>query len=136
MRRFYPNYLWIIPGWYSENWWKDFPLDYLTSLNCTLTEVEQVLHRSLTLLPVPGLHNSTNGASIVTNSSRYAVDAVKTLAQALNKSLEACSSAQTVDYCRHCITGNLYMVLQSQTFNAVSSILKVMKKISNEIKRM
>ena len=86
--RHYPNYLWIVPGWYSDNWWKEFP-DYLTTLNCTLTQVEQVLNRSLTLLPVPGHLNSTTAGVITTllNPSSYAADAVRALALALNETL-------------------------------------------------
>ena len=99
-RRYYPNYLWIVPGWYSDNWWREFP-DYLTTLNCTLTQVEQVLNRSLTFLPVPGHLNSTTAGVITTllNPSSYAADAVKALALALNDSLNISSCSEMPEQC-------------------------------------
>ena len=98
--RHYPNYLWIVPGWYSDNWWREFP-DYLTTLNCTLTQVEQVLNRSLTFLPVPGHLNSTTAPEITTlvNPSSYAADAVRALALALNESLNINSCNEVPERC-------------------------------------
>ena len=87
MGRFYPNYLWIIPGWYSENWWMEFQ-DYLLQLNCTMMQVEQALNRSLTLLPIPGSLITTTGDVNTTllNPASYAATAVRALALAVNKS--------------------------------------------------
>ena len=103
--RHYPNYLWIVPGWYSDNWWREFP-DYLTTLNCTLTQVEQVLNRSLTFLPVPGNINSTTAGDITTllNPSSYAADAVRALALALNESLNTSNCNESL---KQCIQNNL-----------------------------
>ena len=50
--RFYPGYVWITPGWYQQGWWKADE-DYLRSLNCTTSDIEQQLNRSLVLLAHP-----------------------------------------------------------------------------------
>ena len=79
MSRHYPNYLWIVPGWYSEKWWTEFS-DHLSTLNCTLQQIERVLNRSLTLSPVPG--DQTTADINLLNTSSYAADAVRALAMA------------------------------------------------------
>ena len=81
MSRHYPNYLWIVPGWYSENWWMEFS-DHLSTLNCTLQQIERVLNRSLTLSPVPGDINQTTDDINPLDTSSYAADAVRALAMA------------------------------------------------------
>ena len=50
--RFYPGYVWITPGWYQQGWWKADEV-YLRSLNCTTSDIEQQLNRSLVLLAHP-----------------------------------------------------------------------------------
>ena len=50
--RFYPGYVWITPGWYQQGWWKADE-DYLRGLNCTTSDIEQQLNRSLVLLAHP-----------------------------------------------------------------------------------
>ena len=118
---YYPNYLWIVPGWYSENWWKDFP-NYLTTIggNCTLKEIEQALNRSLTLLPVPA------GESIndLPKSFSYAADAVKALAIAINTSAASCTSQK-----RQCMFTDITNALRNIKFDglSVSSVITIIK---------
>ena len=50
--RQYPEYIWLTPGWYQGGWWRDDE-DYLLSLNCSLTSLQQQLDRSLALLAHP-----------------------------------------------------------------------------------
>ena len=97
MRHYYPNYLWIVPGWYSENWWMEFS-DYFTTLNCTSREVEQVLNRSLTFTPIPGYSKSKNNVfnKTIINPSNYAADAVRALALAVNSSISKNDSTATI----------------------------------------
>ena len=64
----------------------EFP-DHLSTLNCTVEQVEQVLNRSLTLSPVPGDLNATSVGVDHLNTSSYAVDAVRALALAINESI-------------------------------------------------
>ena len=52
--RFYPGYVWITPGWYQQGWWKADE-DYLHSLNCTTSDIEQHLDRALVLLAHPNM---------------------------------------------------------------------------------
>ena len=101
--RSYPGYVWITPGWYQQGWWKA-DKDYLHSLNCKSSEIEKQLERSLVLLAHPNTvkvyyWSSLYCTSIIVlqsflnitepyNSSSYAMDAVMTLALALNKTLE------------------------------------------------
>ena len=120
----YPNYLWIVPGWYSDNWWREFP-DYLTTLNCTLTQVEQVLNRSLTFLPVPGNINSTTAGDITTllNPSSYAADAVRALALALNESLTISSCSANLGTCA--LTSNLTTLSFNGTSVSCCSVIQV-----------
>lgn len=80
----YPNYLWVIPNWYTENWWKEFP-NHLSTLNCTLDQIERVLNRSLVLLPIPQHLNSSGIDSTLLNASSFAADAVRVLALAVSE---------------------------------------------------
>lgn len=60
-QRFNPAYVWISPGWYQQGWWKADE-SYLDSLNCTISDIEQQLNRSLVLLAHP------NSVSIIMGS--------------------------------------------------------------------
>ena len=61
--RSYPGYVWITPGWYQQGWWKADE-DYLRSLNCTSTGIEQQLSRSLVLLAHPSTVRNTSSEEI------------------------------------------------------------------------
>ena len=50
--RSYPGYVWITPGWYQPEWWKSDE-EYLRTLNCSSSDIEQQLNRSLSLLVHP-----------------------------------------------------------------------------------
>ena len=58
--RFYPGYVWITPGWYQQGWWKADEV-YLRSLNCTISDIEQQLNRSLVLLAHPNMVRNALG---------------------------------------------------------------------------
>lgn len=110
---YYPNYLWIVPGWYSDNWWMEFS-SYLAILNCTVGQVEQVLNRSLTFMPVPeSINLTTNGVNTTfLTSSRYAADAVRALAQATNSTI-----SEEVSYNMSC-----ELVIKSKLSNSLLHI--------------
>ena len=109
-RCYYPHYLWIVPGWYSNNWWKDFP-NYLKTINCTQAQIEQALNRSLTLLPVPAGKLINN----LPNPSSYATDAVKALGLAINASTVSCISQE-----RQCMFNSITKTLRNIKFNGLS----------------
>ena len=54
--RYYPNYLWIVPGWWNnvggvEEWWESPSL--LSKTLCTSANLRKALYRSLILTAVP-----------------------------------------------------------------------------------
>ena len=60
--RIYPDYAWILYGWYSEEWWKS------TNVNCTEEELASVLERALVIQQYPINDNmSTELVSSVEN---------------------------------------------------------------------
>jgi gamma-aminobutyric acid type B receptor len=98
----YPNYAWIIPGWYGRNWWKDRRFER----HCSNDKVQTMVKRSIAVRVVPRTQNQTDvlmSPGEVTAEyerrtanvsepydevySRYAYDAVWVVALAINKSL-------------------------------------------------
>ena len=41
-----PEYVWITPGWYPENWWMED-----VSHNCSLSVRREILNMSLSVVP-------------------------------------------------------------------------------------
>ena len=46
--RRYPDYAWILYGWYSEEWWRS-----TNGVNCTEEELVSVLERALVIQQYP-----------------------------------------------------------------------------------
>ena len=52
----YPQYVWILPGWYNDNWWKveiDNDTSNFGQLTCTSEEMKTMLINSLGVTEVP-----------------------------------------------------------------------------------
>ena len=52
----YPQYVFIVYGWYRYQWWYPSKNDNIT---CNITEMEQVLDRSLLVTQYPDILNQT-----------------------------------------------------------------------------
>ena len=50
----YPNYAWILYGWYSEEWWRS-----ISDVNCTENEIATVLERALVIQQYHPTNNSS-----------------------------------------------------------------------------
>ena len=40
-------------NWLERDWWTMVPQEYMKNINCTAAEIQQVLNKSLMLLPLP-----------------------------------------------------------------------------------
>ena len=54
--RKYPDYAWILYGWYSEDWWRS-----TNDVNCTEDELASVLERALVIQQYPVNDNVSTG---------------------------------------------------------------------------
>ena len=54
----YPNYAWLLYGWYSEKWWRTFNAE----VNCSDDELAGVLERALVVQQYPIADNSSYAA--------------------------------------------------------------------------
>lgn len=93
--RYYPDYLWLTLGWYEMNWWTN--QDLLNGTTCVMSDIATALNRSLAVNSIPIQNGNIDGVPVfnTTNiideddkysTSSYAVDAVLSLALALNAS--------------------------------------------------
>ena len=54
----YPNYAWILYGWYSEEWWRSPD----AAVNCSEDELAAVLERALVVQQYPITDNTSHVA--------------------------------------------------------------------------
>lgn len=58
-----PGYVWIIPGWYGDEWWRDRVSGI--EINCTLEDLEDFLNSSVVV--VSQYPDSLNDTTVTTS---------------------------------------------------------------------
>ena len=67
----YPRYVWILPGWFEESWWKetkDSSINFDNRRACTLEEMKSMLINSLGVMEIPSDYpkdSESNSVSLV-----------------------------------------------------------------------
>lgn len=52
----YPQYVWILPGWFEDSWWKEEKDDHIQNFDqrtCTLGELKAMLNNSIGIMEAP-----------------------------------------------------------------------------------
>ena len=63
----YPDYTWILYGWYSNEWWRS-----TSDVNCSEDELAAMLERALVIQQYPIADNmSTNAVGELVSKARY-----------------------------------------------------------------
>lgn len=56
--RYVSGYVWLIHGWYKQNWWKT-KVAKADTVSCTDQQLEALVKRSIAILQVPTADNDT-----------------------------------------------------------------------------
>ena len=59
----YPQYAWLVYGWYAEEWWK-LGQENITQRDCTDDDLKEFLDRAI-VVGLPEFSNDTNDVGIV-----------------------------------------------------------------------
>lgn len=72
-RMHYPRYVWLLPGWFEENWWKEEDnVNTSDKLVCTQEEMKVMLKNSLGITEAPSEYLGQNKlASLVSIFVRF-----------------------------------------------------------------
>ena len=72
-RMHYPRYVWILPGWFEENWWtEEENVNKSDQVVCTQEEMKVMLNNSLGITEVPSDYlRQSRSASLVSLLVRF-----------------------------------------------------------------
>ena len=59
----YPHYVWLLPGWFEENWWKDE--DTTDEIVCTQEEMKTMLKNALGITEAPSDYLRQNNSALL-----------------------------------------------------------------------
>lgn len=64
----YPHYVWLLPGWFEENWWKEVDNNNKSDQAvCTQEEMKSMLYNSLGITEAPSDYLRRNKSALLVN---------------------------------------------------------------------